>query len=106
MFQVKDFVQKNLGVIDDEGNQSIAFRMPNCEELITAIDFVNSPLATTSANLSGEKPVNNIKDVDDRIIDQVDFVYEKKLHKGNLTFPSEVISCLGDLPEVIRPNVN
>lgn len=102
IFECNNKVPEELSVKVDENTRSIAFRIPDSEELINAIDFVSCPIATTSANFSGKKPVFRINEVDEKLIEKVDFVYEKYFHKSKNVKPSEIISCLKNQPEIIR----
>lgn len=101
IFKVKNRVDDNLCVIKNNA-KSIGFRIPNNEELINAIDFIGCPIIGTSANLSGKNPVSNIDKVDKNILEAADFVYTKKLHRGDNYKPSTIILCLEETPKVLR----
>ena len=100
MFEVNDRLPEGLGVNTAKDQHTVAFRVPNCEELINAIDFVGCPVACTSANLSGENAPKTLGDVCKKLLDQVDFVYEKKQKPSG--DPSQIISCTKTSPEILR----
>lgn len=103
VIEVNNRVKKDLGIIKNSIH-TVAFRIPDCDEIITAIDYINSPIVCTSANISKTKPVNRVKDVDKKILKQVDFVYDKPLWKKHNTLPSEIISCVGNETKILRNN--
>lgn len=82
---------------------TIAFRIPNCDEIINAINTINCPLACTSANFSGENALSDIREVNQKFLDKADFVYTHKLHTINSNNKaSRIISCLDKNLETIR----
>lgn len=100
IFEVNDRLPEGLGVNNKNGLYTVAFRIPNCEELINAIDYIGCPVATTSANESGKDAPKTLNKVKKIILNQVDFVYEKSQEPSGT--PSKIISCVGEEPKVIR----
>lgn len=100
VFEVNDKLPEGLGVNTAKDQHTVAFRVPNCEEIINAIDYIGCPIACTSANISNERPVRKLKDVPKKILEQVDFVYEKAQKPSGE--PSQIISCVGDEPKILR----
>lgn len=100
IFEVNDRLPEGLGVNTKNGLHTVAFRIPNCEELINAIDYIGCPVATTSANESGKEPPKILSKVKKGILNQVDFVYEKRQEPSGT--PSKIISCINEEPKVIR----
>lgn len=100
VFEVNDIYPKELCVSTSEGLNTVAFRVPNCEELVNAIDYVGCPIACTSANLSGERAPKTLERVPKKLKEQVDFIYEKKQKSSGE--PSEIISCIGSVPKILR----
>lgn len=102
IFEAKDRIPQEFSVKVDDKTRSLAFRIPDCEELINAIDFVSCPVATTSANISGKAPVFDINDVDNKLLERVDFVFTKHFHKTKNNQASQIISCLEKDPKILR----
>lgn len=88
--------------LTQENNGTIAFRIPDNKELINAINEIASPIVCTSANISGESPVSKIKDVDDKLLSKVDFVYEKNLSINADNKASKIIKLENGDIEVLR----
>lgn len=106
IFEASHIVPEELCITNKEGDKTVAFRIPDSEELICAIDYINVPIACTSANLAGEKAPLELAKVKKSIINSVDFVYEKSFHKNYNASASEIISCVGKEPEILRAKVS
>lgn len=102
IFEAKEKVPHEFSVKVDDKIRSLAFRIPDCEELINAIDFVSCPVATTSANISGKKPVFDINEADNKLLERVDFMFTKHFHKAKNNQASQIISCLENDPKILR----
>ena len=89
-----------MGVNTKKDQHTVAFRIPACEELINAIDYIGCPIACTSANISNQKPIKTLDKVPKSILEQVDFVYEKKQKPSGQ--PSKIVSCIEDEAKIIR----
>jgi L-threonylcarbamoyladenylate synthase len=63
------------------GNDTIGFRRPNCNEILGFLKYYNKPIYATSANISNNVDVFQIKDVDLAIKSAVDFIYEDNDYK-------------------------
>lgn len=84
-------------VVSEAGK--IGIRIPDhplVKELLARIDF---PLASTSANISGEPPIFSYKDVERKLGGQVDFVYPEDAN-GNI--PSTVLDVSENPPVLLR----
>ena len=84
-------------VVSKEGK--IGIRIPDhpfVRELLALIDF---PLASTSANITGEPPMFNYKDVERKLGKWVDFVYPED---ANGDLPSTVLDVSENPPILIR----
>ncbi|MGI6781239.1 MAG: L-threonylcarbamoyladenylate synthase [Acholeplasmataceae bacterium] len=59
---------------DRTGDKTIAIRIP---DHYVALELINTqgPLRTTSVNISGEPPLNNIKEIREQYSDVVDYIY-------------------------------
>lgn len=81
------------------GKGSVAFRIPDNEELIKLLQQTG-PLLTSSANHPGEVPASTISEAEDYFGDSVDFYVDGgDLHGAQ---PSTVIRMIDDAVEVLR----
>lgn len=89
-------------VIDDiitSGKNTIAFRMPNSKIALAILDKFGL-MATTSVNLSGEKPLNDINEIEKLFSDYIDYlVIDKETVNGK---PSRIIDVTKDKEVIIR----
>ena len=97
---------------------SVALRMPNHDLVLQLIAMLGCPLATTSANISGQPAVARLIDLDERVVEQVAGVLadpgeaSEAVEAGEAggaggaggaeSVPSTIVSCLGEKPEVLR----
>lgn len=88
--------------VNTETSSSIAFRIPAVKELCNAIKTINCPLACTSANISSENAVHYISEVNNSLLEKVDFVYTKTLYKGKNKKASTIIDCTGSSIKILR----
>ena len=80
---------------------TIGLRMPDCERVLDLIARAGSPLATTSANLSGEPSPRCVADVSAVIRDKVDaIVGDGSAAESGVA--STVVDCTGAYPVVVR----
>jgi len=89
---------KNKNAVSKEVNnngETIGVRIPKHE--ITKI--LPIPFVTTSVNLSGEKPITNIKDIPEEIRNRVDLIMDYGTLKNQA---STVIDLTGDKAVVLR----
>lgn len=90
-----------LSLISSDG--SIAIRVVDnefCQRLIEAID---SPLVSTSANISGEPTPNGFENISTKITEQMDYVVSPSVKANQSQSPSSIIRIIGqDAYEVIR----
>lgn len=81
------------------GLSTVAFRMPNSKVALTILDHFG-PLATTSVNISGMAPLNDISDIENNFSDYIDYlVTDKEKVDGK---PSIIIDVSGESIKVIR----
>ncbi len=81
------------------GLSTIGFRIPNEPDALTFLQKVG-PVATTSINLSGKKPLNDAKIIDETFGDKIDFLYSKEVASSNIS--STVIDCTTDEIKILR----
>lgn len=99
------FVLEATGLVPElvqTKQKTVGIRIPDnriCLDLVTALGH---PLITTSANLSGEEPIGDPRDLFDSMKKQLDIVVD-----GGLLPPdvSSVVSLLNNIPIVLRKGV-
>ncbi|MBD3247026.1 threonylcarbamoyl-AMP synthase [Candidatus Pacearchaeota archaeon] len=60
--------------------KGISFRVPKCDVLFALSEKLGAPIVTTSANIHGQPPIYNIKEIRELFEDKVDYI----LPQGNL----------------------
>ena len=95
-----DLMDKYRNLALDDG--TIAFRIPDDENLRKIIENNNAPIACTSANISGNNFVNKIVDVDSEILNSVDFVYEHIIKKNKHKKPSKILRLEDNQTIILR----
>ena len=95
-------LKKKPGVLDvaAAGGDTIGVRMPKSLVVRNLIREVGFPLATTSVNLSGNDPAKNFDQIDEKILEKIDFVLENDEKSSNLA--STVVKIVGGAPEILR----
>lgn len=99
------FVLEASSVVPDllqTKQKTVGIRMPDnaiCLALVTALGH---PLVTTSANLSGEEPIGDPREVFRSMGKQLDVVVDGGVLSADV---SSVISLIHDLPELLRKGV-
>lgn len=78
---------------------SIGLRMPNCAETLELIAQVGCPLATSSANISGEQPPCTLAEVSHALRDTLPSLAAETACSG---VASTVVDCTGAAPVVLR----
>ena len=80
------------------GKKTIGVRIPNHEVALKLLRALG-PLATTSANLSGEPSPTEVED-DNPVIHRVDYVFDDGPTKGQV--PSTILDCTGEEFVILR----
>lgn len=99
------FVMDATNIVPDllqTKQKTVGIRMPDnliCSAIVSAL---GAPLVTTSANISGEEPIGDPREIFIMLKKQLDLVVD-----GGILSPdvSSVISLLGDTPIVLRKGV-
>lgn len=86
---------KNLNKIND----TIAIRIPNNNFIIELISEVGIPLAATSINQSGEKELNNKREIERVFKDKIDFILDE--HQ-EVKKPSTIIDLSNKKYRILR----
>lgn len=68
----------------------VGVRMPNYSPLLKTLRKLGAPIAATSINISGEKPIINLKHIPQRFVKGVDFIWSTEEPCQGL--PSTVIA--------------
>lgn len=79
---------------------TIAMRMPDSETVLSLIEAVGAPLATSSANTSGKGAPKSFDEIDRAIVDRVSCAIRDDGVKSGVA--STIIDCTGDHPVVVR----
>lgn len=79
--------------------RTVGIRIPDDPIALAIVRELGHPLVTTSANLSGEEPVQDPQAIEDELGHQLELVVDGGIRMGD---PSTVISLLNDRAEVLR----
>ena len=72
LFEKSDIIPNEL----TKGSEYVGIRMPDNKMLLDIIEQYGRPLLSTSANITNEDVMTNVKNVDNRIKDKVDYIYD------------------------------
>ena len=82
---------------------TVAIRIPDCETVLEIIRVSGVPLAATSANISGNPPLNDPDEINEEFKGQVEYIMDNEQSKKN---PSKGISTIVKVtdgkPEILR----
>lgn len=81
-------------------DDTIALRMPDNRLALDLIERVGFPLATTSANISGQKAPRAFADLDPVLLERVSVALRDDSEKSGVA--STVIDCTSDHPTIVR----
>lgn len=81
-------------------NKTIAVRIEGHQFVQALFQYIDVPLVSTSANISGEPSVWRIEDVKKEIIDTVDFVVTTRFNPSGT--PSTILDVSTDVIRVVR----
>lgn len=92
---------KNEEVSDlvSAGSFFVGIRIPDDLNLIKIINKVGNPIISTSANISGENTVTNVKNIDKKLLKYVSYVEDAGIIES---FPSTVIKVEDDEITILR----
>lgn len=82
------------------GEATIGVRMPDNQIALKLIEYVGKPVATSSANISGEKSGIDIENIKKTFVNKVDYYLEGKYNKTSI--PSTVIKVKNGEIEILR----
>ena len=72
LFEKSDYISDEL----TKGSNLVGIRMPNNKLLIDLLNEYNKPLLSTSANITNEKVITSIDELEDNIKNEVSFIYD------------------------------
>ncbi|MBP5512120.1 threonylcarbamoyl-AMP synthase [Candidatus Saccharibacteria bacterium] len=82
------------------GGETIGIRMPKNELARNLIREVGFPIATTSANLSGDEAGTNLDNIEKEVLEQVDFVLEGEEDSSDVA--STIVEFKDGKPVILR----
>jgi tRNA threonylcarbamoyl adenosine modification protein (Sua5/YciO/YrdC/YwlC family) len=99
------FVLEASGIVPDlmqTRQKTVGIRMPDNNICLALVSALGHPIVTTSANLSGEEPIGNPREVSNEMGNQLDIVVDGGVLSADV---SSVVSLIGDVPEVLRKGI-
>lgn len=96
------FVMEATRIVPDSvvtRQKTVGIRIPDDPIALAIVRELGHPLVTTSANISGEEPLHDPREINQRMGKQLDLVVDGGIRLGN---PSTVISLIDDRVEVLR----
>lgn len=78
---------------------TIAFRIPNNTIALNILEKTG-PLATTSVNISGNKPINTYQEIDKLFGDTIDYLFVKNVNSSNIS--STIIDATNNHLKIVR----
>ncbi|MDD2366151.1 MAG: L-threonylcarbamoyladenylate synthase [Desulfuromonadaceae bacterium] len=79
--------------------KTVGIRMPDNKICCDIVSALGNPIITTSANISGEEPEGDPRNIADTFGKQIDYVIDGGILATDV---SSVVSLIGDKPEVLR----
>lgn len=92
--------KENVANASAANGETIGVRMPDSEISRNLIREVGFPLATTSANLSGDEPGKTVETIEKEVLDKVDFILDGKEEASNIA--STIVEFIDDEPKILR----
>jgi tRNA threonylcarbamoyl adenosine modification protein (Sua5/YciO/YrdC/YwlC family) len=99
------FVLEASGVVPDllqTKQKTVGIRMPDNNICLAIVNLLGHPIVTTSANLSGEEPIGDPREVFRIMGKQLDIVIDGGVLSADV---SSVVSLLRDVPELLRKGI-
>ena len=81
------------------GKKTVAIRIPDNKICLELVKKLNSPIITTSVNITGEPHFNDPLEIEKHCGDQVDLIIDAGILPND---PSSVVDLSGDEPKIIR----
>jgi len=89
---------------DIVNQQTIAVRIPDNDFCLKLLREISRPLISTSVNRSGEKPLNNVKNIINDYSNSVDAIFydSKDFSANSENISSTIIDLTSEKPKLIR----
>ncbi len=91
--------KKSIHLILNNDIDTIAFRIPNSSIALSILEKTG-PLATTSVNISGDKPINTYQEIADCFGDTIDYLFCKNVSSSKVS--STIIDATSNEIKIIR----
>lgn len=95
---------KNKDIHNYAIDDTVAVRIPK-HPIALKILLENGPLATTSVNLSGQKPLNDYETINETFKDKVDYIYSDPTNIVYSDVPSTIIDMTNELKVIREGNI-
>ncbi|MBR1801849.1 threonylcarbamoyl-AMP synthase [Candidatus Saccharibacteria bacterium] len=92
--------KQNVANVAAANGGTIGVRIPDSEIARNLIREVGFPIATTSVNLAGKEPAVKVEDIDEKILDSVDFILDGGECK--LKTPSKIVKIENGVVKILR----
>lgn len=79
---------------------TVALRMPDDATALSLVRGVDSPIATSSANLQGHTPPRSFREIDARVLDRVVAAMGDDALRSGVS--STIVDCTGAAPRIVR----
>lgn len=96
------FKKRNISDLLTGGLDTVGIRYPDNKLLIDIMNELNVPLLSTSVNVSGDESATCINNINNLILDNVDYVYDMGECKGE---PSTIVVVDNNELKVLREGV-
>lgn len=96
------FKKRNVSDLLTGGLDTVGIRFPDNKLLIDIMNELNVPLLSTSVNVSGDESATCINNINNLILDNVDYVYDMGECKGE---PSTIVVVDNNELKVLREGV-
>lgn len=94
--------KKNLSDVLTANKSEIAIRMPNDERLLDLINKLDKPIIATSANIAHKKTITSIDLLEEKIKNNVDYIYDGGFLEDN---PSTIIKVINNKVTIVRDGI-
>ena len=95
---------KNKDIHNYAIDDTVAVRIPK-HPIALKLLLENGPLATTSVNLSGQKPLNDYETINETFKDKVDYIYSDPTNIVYSDVPSTIIDMTNELKVIREGNI-